>query len=67
TFDISYASFIADNSDNPRSVDDLKGILGEVLKAMREEGKLWVKHERGQPCFHITARKKQPHEASKDN
>ena len=67
TFDISYASFIADNSDNPRSVDDLKGILGEVLKAMREEGKLWVKYERGQPCFHITARKKQPHEASKDN
>lgn len=57
TFDISYASFIADNADNPRSVDDLKGILGEVLKAMREEGKLWVKYEYGQPCFHITARK----------
>lgn len=58
TFDISYATFIADNADNPRSVDDLKGILGEVLKAMREEGKLWVKYERGQPCFHITARNK---------
>lgn len=57
TFDISYASFIADNADNPRIVDDLKGILGEVLKAMREEGKLWVKYEHGQPCFHITARK----------
>lgn len=57
TFDISYASFIADNADNPRSVDDLKGILAEVLKAMREEGKIWVKYERGQPCFHITARK----------
>lgn len=57
TFDISYASFIADNDNNPRSVDDLKGILGEVLKAMREEGKLWVKYEHGQPCFHITARK----------
>ncbi len=57
TFDISYASFIADNADCPRSVDDLKGILGEVLKAMREEGKIWVKYERGQPCFHITARK----------
>lgn len=57
-FDISYANFIADNADNPRSVDNLKGILGEVLKAMREEGKLWVKYERGQPCFHITARKK---------
>lgn len=62
TFDISYAVFIADNADNPRSVDDLKGILGEVLKSMREEGKLWVKYERGQPCFHITARKKQHHE-----
>lgn len=62
TFDISYANFIADNADNPRSVDDLKGILGEVLKAMREEGKLWVKYERGQPCFHITARKKQANE-----
>lgn len=57
TFDISYASFIAENADCPRSVDDLKGILGEVLKAMREEGKIWVKYERGQPCFHITARK----------
>lgn len=62
TFDISYASFIADNADNPRSVDDLKGILGEVLKAMREEGKLWVKYEHGQPCFHITARKEGEHE-----
>jgi hypothetical protein len=38
-------------------VDDLKGILSEVLKAMREENKIWVKYEVGQPCFHITARK----------
>lgn len=56
TFDISYASFIAGAPRPARSVDDLKGILAEVLKAMREEGKLWVKYERGQPCFHITAR-----------
>ncbi len=56
TFDISYAVFIADGDSPARSVDDLKGILSEVLKAMREEGKLWVKYERGQPCFHITAR-----------
>ncbi|MDE5726607.1 MAG: hypothetical protein K2F86_01855 [Duncaniella sp.] len=56
TFDISYAAFIAGSPEPARSVDDLKGILGEVLKAMREEGKLWVKYERGQPCFHITAR-----------
>lgn len=57
TFDISYANFVAGRPAPARSVDDLKGVLGEVLKAMREEGKLWVKYERGQPCFHITARK----------
>lgn len=56
TFDISYAVFIADSDSPATSVDDLKGVLGEVLKSMREEGKLWVKYERGQPCFHITAR-----------
>lgn len=57
TFDISYASFIANNDKHPRSIEDLKGILAEVLKAMREEGKVYVKYEVGQPCFHITARK----------
>ena len=57
TSDISYASFIADNAKMPRSVDDLKGILSEVLRSMRDEGKIWVKYEVGQPCFHITARK----------
>lgn len=55
TFDISYAAFIANNAEHPHSVDDLKGILAEVLKAMREEGKILVKYEVGQPCFHITA------------
>ncbi|WP_285821275.1 DUF5715 family protein [Duncaniella freteri] len=57
TFDISYASFVASSPSPARSVDDLKGILSEVLKAMREENKIWVKYEVGQPCFHITARK----------
>lgn len=56
TFDISYASFVASSPTPARSVDDLKGILAEVLKAMREENKIWVKYEVGQPCFHITAR-----------
>jgi len=57
TFDISYARFIPD-ADNPvdRSVDDLKGVLAEVLAAVRAEGKIYVKHERKQPCYHITAR-----------
>ena len=57
TFDISYASFVASSPEPARSVDDLKGVLSEVLRAMRSEGKLWVKYEVGQPCFHITARK----------
>lgn len=57
TFDISYASFVASSPAPARSVDDLKGILAEVLRAMREENKIWVKYEVGQPCFHITARK----------
>lgn len=57
TVDISYARFIPD-ADNPvpRSVDDLKGVLAEVLAAMRDEGKLYVKYERKQPCFHTTVR-----------
>lgn len=57
TFDISYASFIANSAGNARSVDDLKGVLSEVLRSMRDEGKIYVKYEVGQPCFHITARK----------
>lgn len=56
TIDISYARFAADSDRIPRSVDDLKGLLAEVLLAMRTEGKLWVKYEHGQPCFHITVR-----------
>ena len=56
TFDISYAQFVAGSPAPARSVDDLKGVLAEVLRAMRSEGKLWVKFEVHQPCFHITAR-----------
>lgn len=56
TFDISYASFVASSPAPARSVDDLKGLLTEVLKAMRDEGKILVKYEYRQPCFHITAR-----------
>lgn len=56
TFDISYSRFAAFNDSLPRSAVDLKGILAEVLYAMREEGKIWVKYEKKQPCFHISAR-----------
>lgn len=54
TIDISHSSFICDNDSLPRSVNDLKGVLSEVLYAMREEGKCKIKFEYKQPCFHIT-------------
>lgn len=54
TVDISHSSFICDNPSVPRTVNDLKGVLSEVLFAMRKEGKCLVKYERKQPCFHIT-------------
>lgn len=56
TVDISYAQFIADNASVPRTAESLKALLAEVLMAMRNEGKIFVKYERKQPCFHITAR-----------
>ena len=56
TVDISYARFACFSADKPRSMTDLKGVLAEVLLAMRNEGKCWVKYEIHQPCFHITVR-----------
>lgn len=59
TFDITYSRFACHDASQPRrSAEDLKNLLGEVLLAMREEGKVWVKYERQQPCYHVTARGK---------
>lgn len=57
TFDVSYAKFICDSLTVNRTQEDLKNLLGEVLLAVRGEGKCYVKYERKQGCFHITARK----------
>lgn len=57
TFDISYTKFICDSVTVARTQEDLKNLLGEVLKQMRDEEKCFVKYERKQGCFHITARK----------
>ena len=57
TVDVSYSRFMAYDEVMPRSAEDLKNLLAEVLYAMRNEGKCWVKYERKQPCFHITVRK----------
>ena len=60
TVDISYSRFAAYAPVPARSAEDLKNLLGEVLFAMRNEGKCWVKYERHQPCFHITVRPSYP-------
>lgn len=59
TFDISYSKFICDTSIVNRTQTDLKNLLGEVLFQLRKEGKCYVKYERKQACFHITARRPQ--------
>lgn len=56
TFDISYAKFICDSITPPRTQEDLKNLLGEVVEDMRRQGRCLVKYERRQGCFHITAR-----------
>ena len=57
TFDISYAKFICDSVTTPRTQEDMKNLLGEVVFAMRQQGRCYVKYEHKQACFHITARK----------
>ncbi len=56
TFDISYAKFICDSLTVPRTQEDLKNLLAEVVEAQRAWGRCYVKYERKQACFHITAR-----------
>lgn len=56
TFDISYLKFICDSTNIPRTQEDLKNLLAEVVEAQRKKGRCYVKYERKQSCFHITAR-----------
>lgn len=57
TFDISYGKFICDDGAQPRRTqEDLKNLLAEVLCRLRAEGRCYVKYERKEACFHITAR-----------
>ena len=56
TFDISYSNFICNNDSVPRTVEDMKLLLAEILKKFRDAERCYVKHERKQSCFHITTR-----------
>lgn len=68
TFDISYLKFICDSAHTvPRTQEDLKLLLGEILVTLRDSGKCWVKYERKQSCFHITAREPKENTATNVN
>lgn len=61
TFDIAYNSFqqvdsLADFEGNVASHKVLVNTLGETLKELRDNERCFIKYERRQPCFHITAR-----------
>ena len=56
TFDISYRRFAYSGDGPVRTQEDLKNLLGEVLRDQRDMGRIYVKYERKQNCFHITAR-----------
>ncbi|MDO4790683.1 MAG: DUF5715 family protein [Porphyromonas sp.] len=63
TIDISWATFVepplnykAKNGEKDLSPEQLKGVLAQVLHELKEAGRCFVKHERKQPCFHITVR-----------
>lgn len=56
TFDISYSQFICDSVVVPRTKEDLKNLLGEILYEFREQGRCYVIFEQKQTCFHITTR-----------
>lgn len=59
TFDISYSKFAYDGGGISRDFEDLKNLLGCVLKSMRDHGRCYVKFEAKQSCFHITVRPQQ--------
>jgi len=61
TFDICYNRYeTVEDPDGParRAVrnDTLKWVLSEVLRDMREQGRVYVKYEVKQGCFHMTVR-----------
>lgn len=54
TFDISYTNFYCLDDSRQINQGDLKNLLAEVLKDLRDKGKCHVKYEYKTGCFHIT-------------
>lgn len=62
TFDLSYWRYekVPDLRGRPYEdvpPEQLRAVLGQVIKALHDEGACYVKYERKQNCFHITVRK----------
>lgn len=60
TFDVSWARYTKVDENDTLNIDNdrLKMVLATVLRDLREENRCYIKHERKQGCFHITARGK---------
>lgn len=56
TFDITYIRFMPGSPDYRLSDECMKNVLAEVLYDLRMKNRCYVKFERKQSCFHITAR-----------
>lgn len=57
TFDISWRRFNkADNSSVTLTEEQLKMLLANVLRDLQKQNRCYIKHEKKQACFHITAR-----------
>ena len=57
TVDISYRRFEKHDDEGPDAREvDLKAVLAEVLRDLKNAGRCYVKYEIKQACFHITAR-----------
>ncbi len=57
TFDISWARYLKNSNDTLElAPEQLKMVLASVLRDLKKENQCFVKHERKQGCFHITAR-----------
>lgn len=56
TFDINYSEYTPVVKGQELNPDLLKMVLSEVLRDLHQQGRCYVKHEKHQPCFHITIR-----------
>ena len=57
TFDISYSNFVPVGLNLNTDRGDLKKVLAEVLRDLRNEKLCYVRYETSQSCFHITTRR----------